>query len=131
MPHTATLLIVEDHDDNRDMLAEYLTALGFSVATAANGVDAVRLAEQLQPAVVLMDIGLPGTIDGCEATRRIKAQPACAGCHVVAVTGFATAAHLRRAEEAGCERVWIKPYELRTLADYLTTLVTSRAPQLI
>jgi CheY-like chemotaxis protein len=68
------ILVVDDIADARLMYSLYLTNHGFRVVEAANGEDAVRLAHEQQPALVLMDLGMP-VMDGWEATRRIKADP--------------------------------------------------------
>ena len=76
MPDKPSVLVVEDNRDNREMLAQYLAALGFTVTTAANSDEALARAEELRPNVVLMDLALPGTLDGWETTRRARANPA-------------------------------------------------------
>ena len=77
------ILLVDDLLDARELYAQYLTYAGFSVVTAINGHEAVRLAELLHPDLILMDIRLPG-MDGLEATSDLKANPAVADIPVVA-----------------------------------------------
>jgi len=101
MPATGSILVVDDHDDSRDMIAEYLCCIGYAVSTAADGAEAVARAEQLRPDVVLMDLVLPGVVDGCEATRRIKASPLTNGTVVIALTAHALLPEREQALRAG------------------------------
>jgi CheY-like chemotaxis protein len=68
------ILVVDDSSDGREMLAEYLTFRGFSVVEASNGGNAIDLVHKRRPAVILMDLQMPG-IDGWDATRQLKANP--------------------------------------------------------
>jgi len=95
-----SVLIVEDHTDNREMLAEFLIFAGFDVATASSGLEALRVADLHRPDVVLMDLRLEGELDGIETTRRLKAHPALKHSVVVAVTGLAFPKHRNAALEA-------------------------------
>jgi len=69
-----SILVVDDPQRSLEMIAEYLSFIGFAVSTASDAVAALARAEQLRPDVVLMDLALPGAMDGWEATRRIKAS---------------------------------------------------------
>jgi two-component system cell cycle response regulator DivK len=102
------ILIVDDVEDARFMYSLYLTNHGFRVAEAANGEDAIRLAHEQQPALVLMDLGLP-VMDGWEATRRIKADPRTRSLPVLAISGHAFADSVKRAKDAGVDAFFIKP----------------------
>ena len=84
-----SVLMVEDHDDNREMLADVLTFAGCTVMTATSGEEAIAQAERLLPQVVLMDLRLRGDIDGWEATRIIRAHPRLQHAVVIAVTAHA------------------------------------------
>ena len=108
----ATVLIVEDNADNREIYCTILRHHGYIVAEAENGEDGIRVARQLLPALVLMDVSMPG-IDGFEATRRLKADPLTASIPVIAVTAHALAEDRARALEAGCEAYLAKPVEPR------------------
>jgi CheY-like chemotaxis protein len=81
------VLIVEDHDDSREVYAELLELSGYEVACAADGLSAVESALAVQPDVILIDFSLPG-IDGAEATRRIRADERTARIPVVILTGM-------------------------------------------
>lgn len=102
------VLVVDDFEDNRVMYAEYLQFNGLRVAEAVNGEEAVRRTKELQPSVVVMDLSLP-VMDGWEATRRIKADPATANIRVIALTGHAEPAHAKKALDAGCDDFVPKP----------------------
>jgi two-component system, cell cycle response regulator DivK len=102
------VLLVDDYEDAREMYAEYLEFSGFRVAQARNGLEAVEKALALRPSVVLMDLSLP-VFDGCEATRRLKADPRTRPIPVVALTGHALDDHWREAQQAGCDAYITKP----------------------
>lgn len=109
-----SILIVDDNEDNRQILIDLLSAAGYRIVEATNGLDAVALAASEHPDLVLMDIQLPG-IDGHEATRRIKADPALASTPVIAVTSYALAGDDVKAAEAGCDDYVTKPFSPRAL----------------
>lgn len=102
------VLVVDDYEDARELYAESLLVLGFRVATAGNGVEAVEKARALGPDVILMDLSLPG-IDGWEATRLLKCDDLTRHIPVVALTGHAPEHAAERARSAGCDRLLIKP----------------------
>ena len=110
------VLVVDDYDEARQLLAEYLaTVVGFRVETAADGRRAVEIAEQVRPAVVIMDLAMP-VLDGVEATRRIKANPETKDIVVIALTAFRPQDEApRRALEAGCAEVLTKPVDVKLL----------------
>jgi CheY-like chemotaxis protein len=102
------VLIVEDYEDARAMYAEFLKLSGFRVAEAVNGVEALQLAFDLRPDVILMDLALP-RLDGWEATRQLKADARTRHIPVVALTGHALASHVESARQAGCDAFVSKP----------------------
>jgi len=101
-----SILVVDDHADNREMYVEYFRHLGFRVASATNGEEALEAARAVRPTVVLMDLAMHGG-DGYDATRQLKAEMSSA--LVVAVSGHADAASATRALEAGCALFIAKP----------------------
>jgi CheY-like chemotaxis protein len=103
------LLLVEDNDINLDMIQRRLRKK-FDIIVAKNGMDAVALAKSESPAIILMDLGLPD-IDGLEATRRIKADPATGGIPVIALTAQAMAGDRENTMAAGCDEYEPKPIE--------------------
>jgi two-component system, cell cycle response regulator DivK len=102
------LLLVEDFDDAREMYREYLAFSGFRVETARDGQEAIDKARALAPDLILMDLSLPG-IDGWEATRLLKADPATRRLPIVALSAHAMAADGERALAAGCDGFIAKP----------------------
>jgi two-component system cell cycle response regulator DivK len=102
------VLVVEDYADAREMYAEFLRFMGFRVAEARNGEEALARALELVPDVVLMDLALP-LMDGWEATKRLRNNPQTANVIVVALTGHALAGHAEGARRAGCDAFVTKP----------------------
>lgn len=102
------ILVVDDFEDNRVMYAEYLQFNGFRVVEAVNGEEAVTRARDVAPDLIVMDLSLP-VMDGWEATRRLKADPSTAKIKVIALTGHAEPAHVKRALESGCDDFVAKP----------------------
>ena len=102
------ILVVDDYQDAREMYAEYLQYSGFRVAEARNGNEAVTQAFELKPALILMDLSLPG-MDGWEATRVLKADERTKHIPVVALTGHALAGASEGARKAGCDSFVTKP----------------------
>jgi CheY-like chemotaxis protein len=114
-PRRPRVLIVDDYRDGREMLAEFLAFHEFPVATAGDGAEAIGLAATWQPAIILLDLQMPG-IDGWEVTRRLKADPATRHILIVALTAHALIREVHAAHDAGCDAVLAKPYELGALA---------------
>jgi two-component system cell cycle response regulator DivK len=108
------ILVVEDHEDNRRIVRDLLQSAGFEMIEALTGEDGVRAAEAERPDLILMDIQLPG-LDGYEATRRIKANPALRAIPIIAVTSYALSGDDVKAREAGCDDYVTKPFSPRAL----------------
>ena len=108
------ILLVEDNEMNRDMLSRRLLRKGFEVVMAEDGALGVERAASEAPALILMDMSLP-VIDGWEATRRIKADPATAAIPVIALTAHAMAEDRDKALAAGCDDYDTKPIDLDRL----------------
>ncbi|MGB0935611.1 MAG: response regulator [Alphaproteobacteria bacterium] len=120
----ATILLVEDNEMNRDMLSRRLERRGFTVVTAVDGEEGVRMASDSNPDVILMDMSLP-IIDGWEATRRIKANDDTADIPVIALTAHALSGDREKAIEAGCNDYDTKPVELDRLLGKIETFINS------
>ena len=110
----ATILLVEDNEMNRDMLSRRLAKRGYDVVTAADGAEGVERARADAPALILMDMSLPG-IDGWEAARVLKAEPATAKVPIIALTAHAMAGDREQALAAGCDDFDTKPIDLERL----------------
>ena len=115
------ILYVEDNDDNVYMLKTRLTRAGFTVIIATGGAQRVAMATSEQPDLILMDLTLPD-IDGKEATRRLKADPATKGIPVIALTANAMSGDRETALAAGCDDFDTKPVELQRLLGKIRAL---------
>ncbi len=121
------ILYVEDNDDNVYMLKNRLSRAGFTVIIATNGAEGVAMVTSEQPDLVLMDLTLPD-IDGCEATRQIKADPATKHIPVVALTAHAMVGDKEKAMAAGCDDFDTKPIDMPRLLGKITAL-TAQVPR--
>ena len=104
------VLAIEDHEENRRLLRDLLTSVGYEMIEAVTGEEGVTRAETERPDLILMDIQLPG-IDGYETTRRIKANPSLRHIPVIAVTSYALSGDDVKALEAGCDAYVTKPFD--------------------
>jgi CheY-like chemotaxis protein len=120
-----TILIVEDNEMNRDMLARRLSRRGYDVLLAVDGAEGVAMTRASRPDLVLMDLGLP-VLDGWQATREIKADVDTSGTPVVALTAHAMSGDEVRAREAGCDAVDTKPVNLERLVGTIEALLAGR-----
>jgi two-component system cell cycle response regulator DivK len=108
------ILVVEDHQDNRQILRDLLASGGFDMIEAENGAEAVIAAEANRPDLILMDIQLP-VVDGYEATRRIKANPLLKAIPIIVITSYALSGDEEKARRAGCDDYVTKPFSPRQL----------------
>ena len=121
------LLLVEDNEMNRDMLSRRLARKGYEVLLAEDAERGLALARAERPALVLMDLSLPG-IDGREATRRLKADPVTAAIPVIALTAHAMASDRDAAMAAGCDDFETKPVEFERLIAKIEALAGGGRP---
>jgi len=121
----ARILLVEDHEDNRDMLSRRLERKGHEVILAVDGREGVELAGSAAPDLILMDMSLP-VIDGWEATRQVKANESTRHIPIIALTAHAMAGDRERAFAAGCDDYDTKPVEFRRLLAKIESLTASR-----
>jgi len=105
-----TVLIAEDNMDNRIIYATMLNHVGYRVVEANNGAEAVRMAREDRPDIILMDISMP-VMDGYEATRVLKNDPGTREIPIIAVTAHAMVTDRDAAKEAGCDDYVSKPVE--------------------
>ena len=117
-----TILIVEDNDLNMKLFNDLLQAHGYSTLQTKDGLEAVTIAREKRPDLVLMDIQLP-VVSGLEVTRMIKANDETKDIPVVAVTAFAMKGDEERIREGGCEGYIAKPISvpifLETVAKFV------------
>jgi CheY-like chemotaxis protein len=116
------ILLVEDNEMNRDMLSRRLLRRGYEVVLAVDGESGLALAGSEAPDLILMDMSLP-ILDGWEATRRLKAEPATQHIPIIALTAHAMSSDRDKALEAGCDDYDTKPIELPRLLDKIETLL--------
>ncbi len=111
---TKRILVVEDEEDNRQILRDLLATSGYEMVEAEDGEQALAAVDQHRPDLILMDIQLP-IMDGYEATRRIRANPANKRIPIIAVTSYALSGNESMALAAGCDAYVPKPYSPREL----------------
>ena len=116
------ILLVEDNEMNRDMLSRRLQRKGYEVVLALDGQSGVEMTQTQAPDLVLMDMSLP-VLDGWEATRRLKADPATRHIPVIALTAHAMSSDREKAIEAGCDDYDTKPVELTRLLAKIDALL--------
>ena len=108
------ILVVEDTEDNRQILRDLLSMAGYEMVEAHDGAEGVAKAAEHRPDLILMDIQMP-VMDGYEATRRIKADPALKSIPVIAVTSYALSGDETKAVAAGADAYVSKPFSPRAL----------------
>jgi len=123
----ARILLVEDNEMNRDMLSRRLARRGYEVLVAVDGAGGVALAQERRPDMVLMDVGLP-VMDGYEAARALKADPATRAIPIIALTASAMVGDRERCMEAGCDDYDTKPVELPRLLAKIEALLARSGP---
>jgi CheY-like chemotaxis protein len=119
------ILVADDHADSASSLAVMLRLLGDEVRIARDGLEAVELARELRPQVVLMDIGMP-RLNGYDATRRIREQAGGDAVVIIALTGWGQDADRVKSREAGCDGHLVKPVALPELERLLAEMEGSR-----
>jgi CheY-like chemotaxis protein len=116
------LLLIEDNEMNRDMLSRRLQKQGYEILIAVDGEEGIAKALAEPPALILMDMSLPG-IDGWEATRRLKAEQRTRNIPIIALTAHAMADDREKALAAGCDDFDTKPVELPRLLSKIHALL--------
>jgi two-component system cell cycle response regulator DivK len=109
------ILVVDDKEDSRILVTKVLKRHGYEVIGARSGEEAIALAQKELPALILMDVRLPGGMSGLEATQRIKALPELARIPVIAMTASVRAEDERRALAEGCDGFLRKPIDIDAL----------------
>ena len=109
------ILVVDDREDSRRLVWKILGRRGYEVIGAGTGEDAINIAKTEVPDLILMDIRLPGGIDGLEATRRIKAMPQLAHISILAMTASVRPEDMQQALDEGCSGFVRKPIDIDEL----------------
>jgi CheY-like chemotaxis protein len=117
------ILVVDDSADNVAMLSLDLQQQGYRVVTASNGEDAVTVAIQMLPNLILMDINLP-TLDGLGATRRIRENDSLREVPIIAITAFGTEGFQRAAYDVGVSGYLTKPLDLDRMHQLIARLLS-------
>ena len=120
------VLLVEDNEMNRDMLARRLQRQGYEMCLAVDGPSGVAMAASELPDIILMDINL-GDMDGWEATRRIKADPTTCNIPVIALTAHALATDREKSVQVGCADFDTKPVNLPRLLEKMNSCLKRSA----
>ena len=108
------VLLVEDNEDNRIVYSTILQHFGYHVTEAMNGEDGIAKARSQKPDLILMDISIP-VIDGWEATKILKKDPATRHIPIIALTAHALGSDREKAMEVGCDGYLAKPCEPRAV----------------
>jgi two-component system cell cycle response regulator DivK len=116
------ILVVDDLEDNRDLYAAYFEYVGYQVATAADGHEALAKAFELQPDAVLMDLSLPG-VDGWEVTRRLRQNESTRQILVIGLSGHSH--YAADAKVSGCDAFLAKPCLPETVAEEIRRALTN------
>ena len=120
----ARILLVEDNDMNRDMLSRRLQRKGHEVLLAADGMQAILMAESEAPDLILLDMSLP-VIDGWEAARRLKASPSTARVPIVALTAHAMEGDRQRCLDADMDGYVSKPIKAVELFEVIDRVIAA------
>ncbi|HNF94988.1 MAG TPA: response regulator, partial [Anaerolineales bacterium] len=120
----ATVLLVEDNTYNVMAISEYLEAKGYRLVFAVDGVDALAKAAESSPDLILMDIQMPN-MDGLEATRRLRSDPAFASIPIIALTAHAMGGDRERCLAAGATDYLSKPVKLKELESTIRKWLSS------
>jgi CheY-like chemotaxis protein len=121
----AKILIIEDTENNRILLTRRLRPRGYDIITAEDAEKGLPLVEGERPDLVLMDVGLPG-MNGWDATRQLKSNPATKHVPVIALTAHAMDGDREKAMAAGCDEYEIKPIDFNRLFEKIDRLLAQR-----
>lgn len=122
--NSPVVMVVEDHDDTREMLQILLTVYGCRVIEAHDGEEAFSLAEQTLPDLILMDMRMPH-LDGISVTRLFRSHPTLSDVPIIAITGMVTPQFRSEVLSAGCNDCLYKPIDFDRLEELVKTLTPS------
>ncbi len=120
----ATALIVDDSPEICRLLKRSFASLDFVIIEATNGREAVQLAHQCRPAIVMLDLCMPG-MDGWDVVACLRSDPALEEVPIVLVTAYYGSSIIQAARRAGCQHVIAKPFELGEITGAITALTSS------
>jgi two-component system cell cycle response regulator DivK len=120
------VLLIEDNEVNRKMLARRLSKRGYDVSVAGDGAEGVAAARSQGVDIILMDMSLP-VMHGWDATRELKGDPETSGIPIIALTAHAMSGDRGKALEAGCDDFDTKPYDLPRLLEKMEALLAGRS----
>ncbi|MFN3927258.1 MAG: PAS domain S-box protein [Pseudanabaenaceae cyanobacterium] len=127
--HGATILLVEDNEDNIETVKDYLESMNYQVVVVRSGTEALARIDQIQPNLVLMDVQMP-ELDGLETTRRLRARPEYAHLPVIMLTAMSMTGDEERCKSAGADYYITKPCSLKNLVKKIEELLTDRSRSL-
>jgi CheY-like chemotaxis protein len=119
------ILLVDDEDMNRDFLQRRLQKRGYEVITAVDGSDACEKVAAINPDLILMDVMMP-VMDGLQATRALRSNPATQAIPIIALTALAMAGDREKVIEAGCNDYSTKPIDMPDLLEKIQSLLEQR-----
>jgi two-component system cell cycle response regulator DivK len=122
-----TILIVEDDPLSRELVVDLLEAAGYTVLQAEDGIGLLERVKREQPALILLDLQLPG-VDGFTLARQLKSDPETRGIPVLAVTAYAQPGKRERALQAGCDGYFPKPINTKELVQTVARLLEPSFP---
>jgi len=123
------ILLVEDFDDTRLMMKMWLVKNGYRVVEAETGEEAVALAQQEKPDLIIMDVMMPG-MNGLDATQRIREDQALSRTPIVAVSAYGAEEYRGLALNAGCDEYVSTPFDPKVLAELIETLLNEQSVNL-
>ena len=121
------LLIVEDQPDIRKLIRMTLEFEGYDLLEAENGADGLRLAQTARPTIMLLDVMMPGELDGYQVCERVKKDPELAGTKVVLLTARGQAADLETGKRVGADAYLVKPFSPLELIDTIDRFTPTAA----
>ena len=122
-----TILLAEDFDDTRLMMKLWLTKKGYRVLEAESGEEAIALAQSQRPALIIMDVMMPG-LNGLDATRRIREDQSLKKTPIVVVSAYGAAEYRAKAINAGCTEYVSTPFEPELLGRLIEKLLRENEP---
>jgi CheY-like chemotaxis protein len=125
----ARVLYVEDHDAQRDIMVQMLELYGYEVEVACNGEGGVEKTREYCPDVILMDVRMPGQIDGLVATRQLRNDPKTEDIPIIVVSAWGSAKHKERAMTAGADVHFTKPVTMDELIGAINRLLSDGRPR--